>query len=183
MPGHSVPTEDEVYAQLVRSGPRLNRGLDGAGGTSGAGADGYIDLMLIHAPRPNEQARAVHWAALARAQAEGWVRDIGVSNFGVPHLRALPGPTPAINQIELHPWCQQRDIVAYCEEHGITVQAYCPIVRADPKRLEDPVLVQIAKKHNKGATHALLRWSLQKGCVGSRGGANARPDTSPCRRA
>lgn len=68
-----------------------------------------------------------------------------------------------MNQIELHPWCQQRDIVAYCEKHGIVVEAYCPIVRADPKRMQDPVLVQITQKYAKEPAQVLLRWSLQKG--------------------
>ena len=82
---------------------------------------------------------------------------------GVKHLEALPEPVPAVNQIELHPWCQQRDIVAYCEKHGIVVEAYCPIVRADPKRMQDLVLVQITQKYAKEPAQVLLRWSLQKG--------------------
>lgn len=149
MPGHSVPTVDEVYEHLTRSTPRFDVE--------------YLDLMLIHAPRPNAAARAVHWEALAKAQKEGWIKDIGVSNFGVKHLKDLPAPTPAVNQIELHPWCQQRDIVEYCREHGIVIQAYCPLVRADEKRLKDPTVTKIAEKHNKAATQVLLRWSLQKG--------------------
>lgn len=152
MPGHSVPTVDEVYEQLARSPRRFDKS-----------ENAYMDLMLIHAPRPNEAARAVHWEAMTRAQKEGWIKDIGVSNFGVKHLKALPGPTPAVNQIELHPWCQQRDIVDYCREKGIVVQAYCPLVRADEGRLSDPVLVDIAKRHGKAPTQVLLRWSLQKG--------------------
>ncbi|KAL1412605.1 hypothetical protein Q8F55_000352 [Vanrija albida] len=160
LPGHSVPAEDDVYAQLLRSLPRLNRS-EGRMGDGG----GYVDLLLVHAPRPGEAARRVHWAACARAQSEGWARDIGVSNFGVRHLRALPAPTPAVNQIELHPWCQQREIVKYCEERGIAVQAYCPLARADPRRLGDPVLVDVAAKHGKAPTQVLLRWSLQKGYI------------------
>jgi diketogulonate reductase-like aldo/keto reductase len=179
MPGHSVPSEEEVYAHLRKSiakldpnkvkkagGKRKAEDADGGGEGNGsglAGEEGYIDLFLIHAPRPNAAARAVHWAALARAQKEGWVRDIGVSNFGVAHLTALPGPTPAINQIELHPFCQQKDIVDYCREKGIVVQAYCPLVRAKPQHMENPVLVGVAKKHGKEVVHVLIRWSLQKG--------------------
>lgn len=153
MPGHSVPTVDEVYEHLTRSPQRFEKG----------NKDAYLDLMLIHSPRPNAEARAVHWEALVRAQKEGWIKDIGVSNFGVKHLRELPGPTPAVNQIELHPWCQQRDIVDYCREKGIVVQAYCPLVRAEEKHLKNPTLVKIAEKHGKTAPHVLIRWSLQKG--------------------
>lgn len=158
MPGHTVPTDDEVFDQLVKSTRRFTPNAPKP-------PEGHLDLLLIHAPRPNEEARAVHWKALQRAQKEGWARDIGVSNFGVKHLRALPEPLPAVNQIELHPWCQQRDIVRYCQEKGIVVQAYCPIVRADPKRLGDPVVVKIAEKHGKKAPQVLIRWSLQKGYV------------------
>ncbi|BEI80959.1 hypothetical protein CcaverHIS002_0201190 [Cutaneotrichosporon cavernicola] len=158
MPGHTVPTEDEVFDHLVKSPRRFTP-------ETPRPPEGHLDLLLIHAPRPNEEARAVHWKALARAQKEGWARDIGVSNFGVKHLGALPEPLPAVNQIELHPWCQQRDIVQYCQDKGIVVQAYCPIVRADPKRLGDPVAVKIAQKHGKEVPQVLIRWSLQKGYV------------------
>lgn len=82
------------------------------------------------------------------------------------HLKDLPAPTPAVNQIELHPWCQQREIVSYCAEHGIVVEAYSPLVRADKDRLAEPAIVEISKKYNKQPTQVLVRWSLQKGYVG-----------------
>lgn len=150
MPGHDVPAVDDVYGQLKRTLPRLQ-----------PEGQAFVDLMLIHAPRPNAEARAAEWAAFTRANKEGWLRSIGVSNFGVAHLTALPGPVPAVNQIELHPWCQQRDIVAYCREKGIVVQAYCPLVRA--QRADDPVLNRIASKYGKTWAQILIRWSLQKG--------------------
>ena len=81
------------------------------------------------------------------------------------HLKDLPSPTPAVNQIELHPWCQQREIVSYCAEHGIVIEAYSPLVRADKDRLAEPAIVEISKKHNKQPTQVLVRWSLQKGYV------------------
>ena len=70
-----------------------------------------------------------------------------------------------MNQIELHPWCQQRPIVEYCRANGIALQAYCPLVRADPKRFGDPVLQEICDRTGKGQAQVLVRWSLQKGCV------------------
>lgn len=153
MPGHDVPKSDDVYAQLRRSLPRLM--------PETPHDEAYVDLMLIHAPRPNAEARTAEWKAFAKGNKEGWLRSIGVSNFGVAHLKALPDPVPAVNQIELHPWCQQRDIVAYCKEKGIAVQAYCPLVRA--QRADDPVLDRIAKKYGKTWAQILIRWSLQKG--------------------
>lgn len=88
---------------------------------------------------------------------------MGGFHSGVKHLQELPSPKPAINQIEIHPWCQQRNIVKYCQDNEIILQAYCPIVRADKKRFEDPVLVQLCKKHGKEPAQVLIRWSLQKG--------------------
>lgn len=82
---------------------------------------------------------------------------------GIQHLEDLPDPKPAINQIELHPWCQQKELVRYCQANGITVQAYCPIVRADKRRFGDPVVVQLCEKHGKEAAQILIRWNLQKG--------------------
>lgn len=83
----------------------------------------------------------------------------------VKHLEALPGPLPAVNQLELHPWCQQREIVDYCSKKGIVLQAFCPLVRIQKHKFEDPVIIKISKKHKRGEAHILLRWSLQKGCV------------------
>lgn len=70
---------------------------------------------------------------------------------------------PTINQIELHPWCQQRPIVELCRKHNIVLQAYCPIVRG--KYAEDAELLKIAEKHKVNWSQVLLRWSLQKGFV------------------
>lgn len=71
---HEVHPSDAVYKELVKSVPKLNKGKEAAAG-------GYIDLMLIHAPFGGDKGRAENWAALARAQKEGWIKDIGVSNL------------------------------------------------------------------------------------------------------
>ncbi|WVR03904.1 hypothetical protein IAU60_000903 [Kwoniella sp. DSM 27419] len=156
MPSNTAQSTSDVFSVLRNSLKKIDR----------TGSDQpYIDLMLIHAPFGGEEGRRNNWAALAQAQKEGWVRDIGVSNFGVPHLKSLPAPKPAINQIELHPFCQQKEIVAYCQENGIAVQAYSPLVRADKARLGHPVLVELSKKHSKEAAQILIRWSLQKGYI------------------
>ena len=70
---------------------------------------------------------------------------------------------PSVNQIELHPWNQQKEIVAYCEQEGIAVQAYSPL--AQGKNLGDPVIGQVAKKHGKTAAQIVLRWVLQQGFI------------------
>lgn len=74
MSTHQVHPSDAVYKELVKSVPKLNKGKNAVDG-------GYIDLMLIHAPFGGENGRAENWAALAQAQKEGWIRDIGVSNL------------------------------------------------------------------------------------------------------
>ena len=70
---------------------------------------------------------------------------------------------PSVNQIELHPWNQQKEITAYCKQEGITVQAYSPLTRG--KNLGDPVIGQVAKKHDKTAAQVVLRWVLQQGFI------------------
>ncbi|CCL98370.1 uncharacterized protein FIBRA_00365 [Fibroporia radiculosa] len=123
----------------------------------------YIDLYLIHSPLSGRERRLETWRALLTARDEGKVRTVGVSNYGVKHLeeiREMGLETPAVNQIELHPFCQQKPIVDYCRKHGIVVQAYCPLVRG---AFDNPVLQEVARKYNKEAPQILVRWSLQHG--------------------
>ena len=99
------------------------------------------------------------------AKKAGKVRDIGVSNYNTFHLEEIKEAgleAPAVNQIELHPFCQQKTIVDYCNANGIIVEAYCSVVRG---ALDHPVIASVGKKHNKDAAQVLLRWSLQRGCV------------------
>ncbi|CAD6565134.1 MAG: hypothetical protein TREMPRED_000938 [Tremellales sp. Tagirdzhanova-0007] len=155
LPKHQTSSSSSVLDQLRKSLKKMDQvSLPG---------EEYLDLMLIHAPWGGPKGRASNWKAFADAKAEGWIQEIGVSNFGVRHLEDLPDPKPAINQIEVHPWCQQKELVKYCQANGITVQAYCPIVRADRRRFGEPVVVQLCEKHGKEAAQILIRWSLQKG--------------------
>jgi len=126
----------------------------------------YLDLYLIHDPLSGKHKRIDTWRALVEKQREGKLRSIGVSNYGVPHLEEIKAaglPTPAVNQLELHPWDQQKPIVDYCQAHGIVVEAYTPLTRG--KYFDDPVLVKLCKAHNKGPAQVLVRWSLQRGFV------------------
>ncbi|KAF9452719.1 Aldo/keto reductase [Macrolepiota fuliginosa MF-IS2] len=123
----------------------------------------YIDLYLIHDPLKKD-LRLESYKALVDAKKAGKVKSIGVSNYGVKHLEEIKNagyPLPVVNQIELHPYLQQREIAAYCKENGIIVQAYCPIIRG----ATDTTIDEIAKKHNKEPAQVLIRWSLQKGYV------------------
>ncbi|OAV92730.1 hypothetical protein PTTG_02519 [Puccinia triticina 1-1 BBBD Race 1] len=125
------------------------------------------DLILLHDPTAGSQKRIESYKALAEALKEGKTKSIGVSNFGVHHLQELEaanvGPLPAVNQVELHPWCQQRWIVDYCKAKGILIEAYCPIVRG--KYMDHPTVVSICNKVGKTGAQVLIRWSLQHGFV------------------
>ncbi|EJT99856.1 Aldo/keto reductase [Dacryopinax primogenitus] len=128
------------------------------------GLDGYVDLFLIHSPRSGPEGRQALWKAMEQLHAEGKARSIGVSNYGPSHfeeMRAYAKIWPAVNQIELHPWCQQPKVVEYCEANHIAIQAYCPLVRGE--KAQDPTLIRVSKKHDKSWAQVLIRWSLQKG--------------------
>ncbi|KAJ7924967.1 NADP-dependent oxidoreductase domain-containing protein [Mycena leptocephala] len=125
----------------------------------------YIDLFLIHDPFSGTERRLATYKALLEAKAAGKIRSVGVSNYGVHHLEELKGANfemPTVNQIELHPLCQQKPIVEYCKANSIVVQAYCPIIRG---KMDNEVITKIASKHNRDPAQILLRWSLQKGYV------------------
>ncbi|GLD92626.1 hypothetical protein PINS_up001205 [Pythium insidiosum] len=126
---------------------------------------GYVDLFLLHAPG-DRALRAETWRALEDMQAAGVVRDIGVSNFGVGHLEKLAETarvTPAVNQIEVHPWCARPEVVKYCEAHNIYVQAYSPLAKA--KRLGDAPVQAVAKEVNATPGQVCVAWSLAKNFI------------------
>ncbi|CAG8899700.1 unnamed protein product [Penicillium egyptiacum] len=132
-----------------------------------AGADGYVDLFLIHSSSSGSSGRKLLWQALEKLYAEGKTKSIGVSNFGVGHIEEMRSYAqvfpPHVNQIELHPWCQQRVINEYCRKNGIIVEAYSPLVRN--YKANDPTLVEVAKNYGKSTQQVLIRYALQKGWV------------------
>jgi diketogulonate reductase-like aldo/keto reductase len=122
----------------------------------------YVDLYLIHWPVLGK--RLDSWRALERIAQDGRARSIGVSNFLVPHLEELLASAhekPAANQIELHPFLQQRETRALCKKHDIVVQAYSPLTRG--RRLEDPVIGEIASRLQRTPAQVVLRWGIQHG--------------------
>jgi diketogulonate reductase-like aldo/keto reductase len=123
-----------------------------------------IDLFLLHWPVPERRRHS--WRALERVLGDGKCRAIGVSNYMVHHLEELmrhAKVAPAVNQIELHPWCQQRDVVAFCQAHNIAVVAYSPLTKG--MKLGDSRLGALARAVRRSPAQVLLRWSLQKGFV------------------
>jgi diketogulonate reductase-like aldo/keto reductase len=133
-----------------------------------------IDLLILHQALPSAFDRTLEaYRALETLLADGKVRAIGVSNFMVEHLTALldnATVVPAVNQIECHPYFQQRDVQAFGAEHGILTQAWSPIGGITFYRdgthgstLDDPVVGNIAKAHVKSPAQVMLRWGLQHG--------------------
>ena len=133
-----------------------------------------IDLLILHQALPSsfDKTREAY-RALETLLKDGKVRAVGVSNFMVEHLTKLLDQAeivPAVNQIELHPYFQQREVQASNAEHGIVTQAWSPIGGITFYRegehtstLEDPTIVAIAEAHSKSPAQVMLRWHLQKG--------------------
>lgn len=123
-----------------------------------------VDLYLVHWPVPG--LRRETWRAMERLLADGKARAIGVSNYTIRHLEELLASAsvpPAANQVELHPFLPQPQLVAFCRKHGIQIEAYAPLVKA--RRMEHPVLRRVAEKHGRTPAQILVRWSLQHGYV------------------
>jgi diketogulonate reductase-like aldo/keto reductase len=133
-----------------------------------------IDLLILHQALPSEFEKTIGaYKALERLLADGKVRAIGVSNFMVDHLTELLDRTdvvPAVNQIEVHPYFQQREVQEFDTQHGILNQAWSPIGGITFYRdgqhtstLQDPTIGDIAQAHGKSPAQVMLRWALQEG--------------------
>jgi len=133
-----------------------------------------IDLLILHQALPSEFDKTLEaYRALETLLSDGKVRAIGVSNFMVEHLTTLlekATVVPAVNQIELHPYFQQREVQALGAEHGILPQAWSPIggitfyrYGQHTSTLQDPVIGEIAHAHSKTPAQVMLRWHLQQG--------------------
>ena len=132
-----------------------------------------IDLLLLHQPLGSAFDRTLDaYRALEKLLADGKARAIGVSNFMPGHLTRLLAETstvPAVNQIEVHPYFQQKALQRVHAEHGILTQAWSPIGGitsyggAEKSTFDDPTLLEIARQHGKTAAQVMLRWHLEEG--------------------
>lgn len=152
----------------------------------------YLDLYLIHWPialkkgtfRPQSSDDQVSledcpisetWGAMEEANRQGLAKHIGVSNFGKKSLeKLLPAATikPEMNQVEIHPYMQQEDLIAFCKTKDIHITAYAPLGSMDrpeglkasdePVLLEDPVIVELAKAKNASPAQVLISWALHR---------------------
>jgi diketogulonate reductase-like aldo/keto reductase len=122
----------------------------------------YVDLYLIHWPMPDTTAET--WRALEHLREEGVVRAVGVCNFLIPHMEgllAIANVPPAVDQVEHHPRLQQPELHDFLSEHGVTMQAWAPIMRGAVAQI--PEIVDIARAHDKTAAQVTIRWILQHG--------------------
>ena len=128
----------------------------------------HVDLFLIHWPLPTlyDGDYVSTWKTLEEFREDGRSRSIGCSNFEIEHLERLAAEAdvaPAVNQIELHPYFQNREVEAYGREHGIATEGWAPI--AQGQVLDDPVIGEIAEKLGRTPAQVVLRWHIERGRI------------------
>ncbi|KAA5835013.1 aldo/keto reductase [Saccharopolyspora hirsuta] len=126
----------------------------------------HVDMYLIHWPTPARDRYLDTWKAIEKLVADGRVRAAGVSNFQPAHLRRLidnSSLVPVVNQVELHPGLQQRELRALHAEHGIATEAWSPL--AQGAMLGESTLTDIAERHGKSPAQVVIRWHLQLGNI------------------
>ncbi|MFF0447866.1 aldo/keto reductase [Streptomyces sp. NPDC004609] len=127
----------------------------------------YVDLYLIHWPMPSKGLYTDTYRAFEKLLAEGRAKAIGVCNFPAEHLERLidaSSAVPAVNQIELHPQLQQRELREIHARHGVTTEAWSPLGQGKGL-LEAPTVIAVARKHERTPAQVVLRWHLQLGHV------------------
>lgn len=124
----------------------------------------YVDLYLIHWPKVNSDKYIPTWKALNRLRSEGLARSIGVSNFNeaqLVHLMEETGIKPAVNQIELHPFFQQEELIEFHKKHNILTQAWSPLARGNFQ--SNKLLIEMGERYHKTPAQIVLRWHLENG--------------------
>ena len=126
----------------------------------------YIDLYLVHAPPENPEHRSPVWKGMEYCLEQGWVKAIGVSNYGPSHLDAMKGYAtylPSVNQVEFNPWLQRPHLFKATEDVGAKVMAYSPLARGH--KVDDPELVAIAEKLGCTPAQAAIKFCYDSGCI------------------
>jgi len=124
----------------------------------------YTDLILLHFPVT--LLRKNSWKALEELYEAGKTKAIGVSNYTIRHLEEMKKYAtvmPHVNQVELHVFLQQPELLDYCRENGIVVEAYSPLAHA--RANDEPVIKEIAEAHGKSYAQIMLRWCVEQGLV------------------
>lgn len=126
----------------------------------------YIDLYLIHWPTPMFDNYVETYKALEKLYKDGRVRAIGVSNFHIEHIQRLLDECeikPVVNQVECHPFLQQKELKSFCEKNDIYVESWSPLARGGVLNHEQ--IEKIAKKHGKTSAQVVLRWHIQENTI------------------
>ncbi|NMB42751.1 MAG: aldo/keto reductase [Clostridiales bacterium] len=132
----------------------------------------YIDLFLIHWPNPIKfrdswkESNAESWRAFEDMYKQGKIKAIGVSNFEAHHMDALLETAtimPMVNQIRISPGDEPKEIIEYCRQRNILLEAYCPLARGN--LFKNKVLLELANKYEKSVAQLIIRWHLQKGSL------------------
>lgn len=131
---------------------------------------GYIDMYLVHTPESTPEARLATYKKLQEAVDHGKIKYIGVSNYGVKHLKELFDwkdlkYPPVVNQIEINPWFHHKEIVDYCREKNVLVQVYSPLMMGHDRLRNSEELNSLASKYKKTPAQIILRWNLQLGYI------------------
>jgi len=128
----------------------------------------YVDLLLIHWPKSYEKTRET-WRALEEIYASGKAKAIGVSNFKIHDLQNLlevAKVIPVVNQVECHIGLQNHRLKEFCDQYGIILEAYAPLMSHQIETLlSNEVLQEIAKKHNASIPQVAIKWLLQRGLI------------------
>lgn len=126
---------------------------------------GYVDLLLLHQPAGDYVGA---YQAMERAVADGKVRSIGLSNFlprEIDKIRAASTILPAVDQVETHPYFDQRELKRYLEPMGARVMAWYPLGHGDARLIDEPIFSELTERHGKTRAQIILRWHIQMGHI------------------
>ncbi len=127
----------------------------------------YVDLYLVHWPTPKYNQYVETYQALEKLYKDGRVKAIGVCNFDIEHLERILKEcevVPVVNQVEYHPYLQQKELKVFCESHDIKLEAYSPLMNGRDI-LQDNVINRLAEQYGKTSAQIILRWHLQTDVV------------------
>lgn len=164
-----IPRDEIFITTKLRNDHHFSRDVAGAFSRSldALGLD-YIDLYLIHWPMPANGFYLDTWRTFETFAADGRAASIGVSNFLIEHLQTLIDESetvPAVNQVELHPIFQQRELRAFHDEHGIRTEAWGPLGQGKYELFTLPPIQDAANAHGVAPAQVVLRWHLQTGTI------------------
>ncbi|RKL68617.1 aldo/keto reductase [Salipaludibacillus neizhouensis] len=127
----------------------------------------YLDLYLIHWPTPEYDDYVDTYKAMEKLYKDGKVKAIGVCNFDIEHLQRLLDEcdvTPAVNQVECHPYLAQNELKTFCKKHDIYLEAWSPLMQGG-EVLNHPIVQGIARDHDKTGAQVIIRWHLQNDSI------------------